>query len=177
MVCFDGWYSSLDNLKLVRSFNWNWLTRFRSNRIVSPQPHQPCSIDSLNVPEQGLVVHLQGYGLVRVFRIDSTNGNTDYWATNVLEMTDLERIGYAQKSWTIETYHRAIKQFCGIERCHARLRIAQLNHIGFALRAFLRLERYCWKKGISWFEAKRQLLRDAIRQYLSKPIYQLPNTA
>ena len=25
-VCFDGWYSSLANLKLIRSFGWQWLT-------------------------------------------------------------------------------------------------------------------------------------------------------
>src|SRR5579859_5244298 len=32
LVAFDGWYSSLDNLKLRRDFEWPWLTRLKSNR-------------------------------------------------------------------------------------------------------------------------------------------------
>ena len=27
LVAFDSWYSSLENLKLVRGFGWDWLTR------------------------------------------------------------------------------------------------------------------------------------------------------
>ncbi|MEN9847286.1 MAG: hypothetical protein RL368_26 [Pseudomonadota bacterium] len=33
-VCFDGWYSSLENLKLIRKLKWHWLTRLKSNRLV-----------------------------------------------------------------------------------------------------------------------------------------------
>ena len=54
----------------------------------------------------------------------------------------------AEWAWMIETYHRGIKQFCGIERCQARSETAQRNHIELALRAFLRLEFHCFVKGI-----------------------------
>ena len=33
-VLFDGWYSSLENLKLIRSCGWVWLTRLKANRKV-----------------------------------------------------------------------------------------------------------------------------------------------
>ena len=71
----------------------------------------------------------------------------------------------------IETYHRGIKQFCGIERCQARSATAQRNHIELALRAFLRLEFHSFVKGISWFEAKTSIIRDAVRAYLAQPSY------
>ena len=64
-----------------------------------------------------------------------------------------------------------------VERCFARKAIAQRNHIGLALRAFLRLERYCFSNGISWFEAKTNIIREAVRAYLAKPIYTLKPTA
>src|SRR5215207_4414436 len=35
-VCFDSWYSSLQNLKLLRSLGWQWLTRLKTNRQVNP---------------------------------------------------------------------------------------------------------------------------------------------
>src|SRR5438105_7479392 len=31
-VVFDSWYAGLPNLKLIRSFDWLWLTRLKSNR-------------------------------------------------------------------------------------------------------------------------------------------------
>jgi hypothetical protein len=35
-VVFDGWYSGLDNLKLIRGCGWIWLTRLKRNRQVNP---------------------------------------------------------------------------------------------------------------------------------------------
>ena len=80
-------------------------------------------------------------------------------------------------SWSIEEYHRGIKQLVGVERCLARTAIAQRNHIGLALRAFLRIERHCFLTGISWFEAKASIIRQAVRAYLAQPIYTLNPTA
>ncbi|MFZ1492981.1 MAG: IS701 family transposase, partial [Candidatus Competibacter denitrificans] len=36
---------------------------------------------------------------------------------------------------------------------------------------------YCYRKGISWFEAKLAIIRPAIRTYLTNPLYILPSTA
>ena len=40
-----------------------------------------------------------------------------------------------------------------------------------ALWAFLRLETQRLRTGRSWYEAKKQLLREAIQDYLTNPIY------
>ena len=34
MVCFDAWYSGVDNLKEVRRLGWKFHTRFKGNRLV-----------------------------------------------------------------------------------------------------------------------------------------------
>ena len=70
--------------------------------------------------------------------------------------------------------HRSLKQFCGVEYAQYRSAIAQRNHIGFA---FLRLEYHRLQSGISYYEAKTCIVRDAIRAYLSRPLYTLPSTA
>ena len=84
---------------------------------------------------------------------------------------------YAEFSWAIESYHRGIKQCVGVERCQCRSGRAQRNHIGLALRAFLRLEAYCFARGVSWVEAKTAIIRDAVRAYLAKPHIQFPGQA
>ena len=129
------------------------------------------ALATVELAETGTVVHLKGFGFIKVFKIVVTENHIEYWATNDLQMTDLTRLNFAQLSWMIETYHRGIKQFCGIERCQARSEAAQRNHIELALRAFLRLEYHSFVKGISWFEAKTSIIRDAVRNYLANPAY------
>jgi hypothetical protein len=60
----------------------------------------------------------------------------------------------AELGFAIENYHRELKQNCGVERSQARSERAQRNHIGLALRAFLRLEWHFFTTGVSGFEAK-----------------------
>jgi DDE family transposase len=172
-VVFDSWYSGIDNLKLIRSFGWIWLTRLKENRQVNADRRGNRAVREVEIADTGTVVHLKEYGLVKVFKIVATDGDIDYWATNDLQMSELTRVKYAQEAWTIENFHRGIKQFSGIERCQARSRRAQRNHIGLSLRAFLRLEVHGYKQGISWFEAKTSIIREAVRAYLVKPLFTL----
>jgi putative transposase len=176
-VAFDGWYSSLANLKLLRSLSWNWLTRLKSNRVVNKNREGPKHLKDVEISEYGTEVWLKGYGLVKVFKIVAPNGDVSYWATNNLQMTELERLQLAEFSWQIEHYHRGIKQCTGIEGCQCRRSKAQRNHIGLALRAFLRLESYSYHEGVSWFEAKWRLIPDAIRSYFHPPTIRLFQSA
>jgi hypothetical protein len=176
-VVFDSWYAGLENLKLIRSFAWIWLTRLKSNRKVNPDREGLRPISEVEIGASGRVVWLEGYGLIRVFKMVATDGGIELWATNHLEMRDLERVKWASFAWTIENYHRGLKQFCLIERAQVRSRRAWRNHIGLCLRAFLRMESHCYHKGISWFEAKVSIIREAVRNYIANPSYSLIPTA
>lgn len=177
LVAFDSWYASLANLKLLRSYGWHWLTQLKSNRQVSVDGSGNRAISELLIPLSGLVVHLKGYGWVQVFRTVGTDGDAEYWATSKLEMTIQEAAEYALDAWQIEVYHRGLKQFTGIERGQFRLEMAQRNHIGLAIRAFVRLEAHRVQRGLSYFEAKAGIVRDAMRAYLAHPTLVLEATA
>jgi len=173
LVAFDSWYSSLENLKQVRNLKWQWLTQLKSNRMVDPNDAGNLPISLVVIPMHGLIVHLKGYGFIKVFKIAAPNGGVEYWATSDLQMNVEQLAERALQSWQIEEYHRGIKQFCGIERAQHRLAIAQRNHIGLALRAFLRLEYHRLQTGISWFETKTSIIREAVRAYLANPQFSL----
>lgn len=171
--CSTHGHASLENLKFIRSFSWIFLTRLECSRHINPDKTGNRPVKDVDISEKGDIVHLEGYGMIKVFKNVRTDDDFEYWATDDLKMNDLTRLKYAEISWMIETYHRGIKQFCGIERCQARSERAQRNHIEMALRAFLRIEYHCFVKGISWFEAKISIVREAVRAYLAKPIYTL----
>ena len=110
---------------------------------------------------------------IKVFRLVSTDEDAPYWAIDVLDMQEEERKKLAKKAWKIEEYHRAIKQFCGVERCQARRYDVQRAHIMMALRAFLRFEIQRIKTGITWFELKLSITRNAFNKFIRNPMYSL----
>lgn len=177
IVAFDSWYASLPNLKLLRELEWHWLTQLKSNRQVSVDRSGNRAIRDLLIPINGLIVHLKGYGWIKVFRTVGTNGDAEYWATSKLDLSIQQAAAYALDAWQIEVYHRSLKQFTGIERGQFRLEVAQRNHIGLAIRAFVRLEVHRLQQQVSYFEAKTAIIRDAIRAYLAHPTLVLPSTA
>lgn len=177
LVAFDSWYSSLENLKLVRSFGWHWLTQLKKNRLVSLDKSGNRPVSDWLIPSHGQKMHLKGYGWIKVFKTVAKDGSFEYWATSQLDMTLEACAFYALDAWQIEVYHRGLKQSTGIERGQFRLLNAQKNHIALAIRAFVRLEAYRLKTNISWFEAKQLIIRHAIRSYLKNPAYILSSTA
>jgi hypothetical protein len=173
-VLFDGWYASLEDLKQIRDFGWIFLTKLKGNRQVTPADRRKRALDDVAIAAEGTVLHLQGYGMVKVFRIDDKDGVAEYWATNGLGMGAGMRQSYAELGFAIENYHRGLKQDCGVEGCQARSETAQRNHIGMAVRAFLRLAWHFFTTGVSGFMAKAGIVTEAIRSYLAAPSIRLP---
>jgi putative transposase len=176
-VCFDAWYSGKENLKAVRACGWRFLCQVRSNRRVDLDRSGNRAIAELPIAAAGTVVHLEGFGLVKAFRIVARNGDTEHWITDDLGMDEVTRLTCAERAWAIEEYHRGLKQCTEVERCPARRARSQRNHVGLALRAFVRLEWHRFSTGVSWFEAKWQVIRAAVRAYLADPSYRLPQPA
>lgn len=172
-VLFDGWYASLENLKQVRDHGWRWCTRLKANRKVNPDGKRLVPLSEAEISGAGTDIHLVGYGPVRVFKLVATDGDIEYRATSDLGMDELTLQEMTELGYQIENYHRDLKQCCGVERSQARLARAQRNHIGMAIRAFLRLEYHFFHTGVSCYEAKRKIVRGAIARYLKQPLYNL----
>lgn len=180
-VLFDIWYSSLENLKLVRRLDWHFFTQLKANRLVDLDRTGNRPLAECAISERGTVVHLKGFGLVKVFRIVVSAGGTEthaepaveYWTTSDLTLSELGCLRLRENAFAIEHYHRGLKQHCGVEKGQMRLERAQRNHIGLALRAFVRLEAYCYPRGLSCFQAKLAIVRSAVTAYLANPLYSL----
>jgi putative transposase len=168
-VLFDGWYSSLVNLKRIDAVGWRWLTRLKHNRRVNPDRTGNRPVGECDIAATGTVVHLENYGMVKVFRIISKDGTAEHWATNDLEMDELGRLKLAEASWKIEEYHRGLKQVTNVEGCQCRKAQAQRSHIGLALRAFLVFERFCFRTGYNWVATKAKIFQEAVRAFRTNP--------
>ena len=79
---FDSWYGSLENLKLIRGFGWVWLTRLKANRLVNPDRSGSRPVARVDTDACGAIMHLKGYGLIRLFKIVAPDGAMEQWARN-----------------------------------------------------------------------------------------------
>lgn len=155
-VLMDAWYTSVENLKKIERRHWQWMGKIKSNRMVSVTKGIYVHVSDLDwAAEPVRRVWLKAYGFVLVGKLVAPNGDITYIATNDLSLDDPEtiktRYGFR---WTIETFHRGIKQTTGIERRYSILERSQRNHILAAFLAFIKLEWERIENAISWYEQK-----------------------
>ncbi|OJW72227.1 MAG: transposase [Candidatus Amoebophilus sp. 36-38] len=157
-VVMDSWYSSLKNLKTIRNHGWMWVTTLRKNRKVNRDE----TLEKLDIPDEGRQVHLRGYGWITVFKFEAKNGRIDYVATSKEKPSRDQIKDIITARWSIEVYHRELKQTCGIERCQARHSRSQRNHIYMSIMAWFNKHTQRISKKISMYQQDWEVIKKGI---------------
>lgn len=165
-VVADSWYSSLDNVKLIRDLGWIWVMGLRKNRIVN----RGVSLESLIIPDEGLKLHLRGYGWIMVYRLVAKNGRTDYIGTNMEDSSKEKVENLVSRRWNIEGFHRELKQTCGLENCQSRTGRAQRNHIGFSILTWIRRAKIRSLNNLSFYQQSWDIIKQSVAQNLKKQL-------
>lgn len=157
-VVADSWYASLANLKCIRDLGWDWVMGLRKNRVVNRGE----KLEELQIPNEGLRVHLRGYGWIQVFRFESKNGRTRYFGTNITNPTREQIVTLVKKRWEIEVFHRELKQTCGLERCQAHTSRAQRNHIVLSVLSWIKQAHLRRRNQVSFYQLQWDVIKNAI---------------
>lgn len=171
-VTGDSWYASVENLKFLRNEEVGFLFGIAENRKVALARGSDVQVQSLEIPDAGLVVYLKEFGWVKVFCQNFKNEVRHYlmYLPNLETLPQLTRQQFRQvhdQHWQIETFHRVIKQVCNIEQFHVREGQAIRNHFFCALRAFVRLQTMRIEGLIdTLYQVSRQLFIPVIRQFI-----------
>jgi len=165
-VMADCWYASLENMKKIVRLGWKFIMGLKENRLVNEVRGHYVPVSGLDWTDRSVrKVWLKGFGFVLVARIVFSNGDTRYICTNDLSLTHYDDFSReSKKRWSIEEFHRGIKQTTGIEKCYSVLKRSQLTHIFASFVAFIKLELNRLRTGLSWYEQKAQLIRLGITQ-------------
>lgn len=161
-VIADSWYSSLDNLKYIRDLGWNFVMGLKRNRIVNRNQ----KLEDIQIPDEGLEMHLRGYGWITVFRFVSSDRRTDYIGTNIPDPTKDQILALDRKRWEIEVFHRELKQTCGLEQCQARTSRSQRNHIVLSVLTWIKQAAQLKQYNISFYQQQWNTIKDAIAQQM-----------
>ncbi len=158
VVVMDSWYSSLKNLKFIRDMGLNFVTGLRKNRKVN----RNVSLKDLDIPDEGLKIHLRGYGFVTTFKFVAKNGRIDYMITNIegFSRNDIKKI--MKIRWKIEVYHRELKQTCALDRRQSRNARAQRNPIFMSIYAWLNKWQRRINHKVSFYRQDWEIIKPAI---------------
>ncbi len=173
VVTTDAWYASKANLNLLRHRQLGFVVGVAKNRLVKIGQGQYQRIDSLEISEDGLLMHLKGVAQLKGFCRKNKDGSCRYY---LLYLPDSEALAAAGKQelehchsihWGIECFHRAAKQLCGLQRFRVRLSEAIHTHIFCSLTAFIELELRRWRQQIvNWYQPQRELYLEVARQFI-----------
>jgi Transposase DDE domain len=173
VVTGDSWYSGVENLKFLRNQKLGFLFGVEKNRTVSNEVGKYSQVSTLEIPDEGLRTHLKEFGFIKLFRKVFKKEDSRHY---ILYLPDEDRLQQISRSefitihdthWEIETFHRAIKQVCGICRFMVRDSQAIKTHIFCSLQAFVRLELMRSEKTITnWYEVQRNLFTEVVREYI-----------
>ncbi len=179
MVTTDTWYASADHLKLLKNKELGFLVGIAKNRQVAINNGIYTQVQKLKIPPEGLLVHLKGFGYVKVFCRTFKNEVDRYYimylpdldATKQLTRIEFKKVHTIH--WGIECYHRAIKQLCGISRFMVRTSEAIMTHLFCAIRAFTHLELMRAEELIkNWYEVQRTLSLKMAREFILEHLKQ-----
>ncbi len=178
-ITTDAWYSSRKNLKFFKNKELEFLTGIAKNRLCSVDGKNYTQVQNLEIPDNGLIVHLKKFGQVKVFRRIFKNEIPRYYVIYVPDKDALFLISLIEFKelhsihWGIECYHRAIKQVCGIELFMVRTSEAIKTHFFSAIRAFVQLELMRTQELIeNWYEVQRNLSLQVARDFILEHLEQ-----
>lgn len=164
IVTADTWYSSQENLKFMKDQKFGFLMGIAKNRSVSVNGTDYTQVSNLEIPDEGLLVYLKKFGHLKVFQRTFKNGAERYYIIYLPEPEAIAQITRHEfkelhsTHWGIESYHRAIKQVCGISRDMVGTSEAIRTHFFCAIRAFTKLELMRAEELIeNWYEVQRTL--------------------
>lgn len=171
-VTADSWYSGTENLKFLRNLEVNFMVGIESNRKVSSLPAGYQYVRDMDIPQDGLFTHLNGYDFVQVFRTVAEDGDAGHYAlyqqqddtanVELFARQEFEQVHLCH--WKVENFFRAVKQCCQAEKFFVRNTKAIRTHLFAVLAAFQKLASLirngCLK---SVYDLKKQLYIEAQR--------------
>lgn len=151
-----------------------------ANRLVSVEKGTWVQVQTLDVPQDGLVVWLRDFGQVKLFRTSLKNQVRHYiihlpeaneptdsgLKLDTFDQTQFEALHDCH--WQIEQYHRTIKQVCHIESFQVRGKVAVKNHIFAAICGYVKLQHMRATDVIkNCYQLQRNLFNEVISVFIT----------
>src|SRR5215210_8034485 len=179
-VINDSWYSSSDNMKMIkRDLRRDFVMPLKSNRKVALSKEQKArgqyvAVSQLELPADTTceiwLEEVQFPLLLTKQVFTNEDGTTGilYLVTSDLTLSADQSQKLYQKRWSVEEYHKSLKQNVSLEKSPTRTPTTQRNHLFASLCAYLKLESMKWRTKLNHFALKSKIYQSALKAAYSE---------
>lgn len=174
-VLADSWFAANENMLFIHRRKKYFIFDLKSNRLVCDSLEkrnkgQFISIDELPMPENTPVglylkdLEIQVIVCKQVFRNeDSEVQGVRYLVSNDLALEADRIAALYKKRWSVEEYHKSLKQNTAIAKSPTRTTRTQLNHLFGSILAYVKFERLKLTHKLNHFALKSKLYAVALK--------------
>jgi len=173
-VCNDCWFSSVENMKLVKEvLKSNFVMALKSNRKVAlsfadKQAKKYVSIESLQPGQQTVEIWLEELDfplllVKQVFKNEDDTVGELYLACSDLSLQYGQITTIYKKRWGVEEYHKSVKSNASFAKSPAHTVRTQCNHFMLSILAYVKLEWLNQRTGKNHFAMKSKMYHAAVK--------------
>jgi len=173
-VLADSWFASNDNMRFIAKNEKVFIFDIKDNRLAvtnETDRNKGCwqNICQLQIAENTPVkVWLKDLEfpvllLKQVFTNKDSSQGVRFLISNDFTLSYDQFKTLYKKRWSVEEYHKSIKQNASIGSSPARTVITQSNHLFAAIIAFIKLEKIKLSKNLNHFAIKTKLYISALK--------------
>jgi hypothetical protein len=185
-ILTDSWFASSDNMLFIHQQKKFFLMDMKSNRKVALSQKDRSagkwiSMDELDIkPKTPVKVFLKDLEIPvllfkQVFKNKDGSTGVMYLVTNNLNLSAADFETIYQKRWSVEEYHKSIKQNAGAEKSPTRTEQTQQNHLFASILAYVKLESLKFVNKMNHFALKSKLYLAATKAAF-KELCQIKNS-
>ena len=182
-ILADSWFASTNNMHFINQKKKTFIFDLQDNRLgilASELPNngtekpskksQWTNIKLLAIPDNSTVsVWLKDMDfpvlLTKQVFTDEENLQTGdrFLVSNDFSLTYDDFITIYKKRWSVEEYHKSLKQNVGIAKSPTRKVNTQTNHVYCAIQAYIKLEKLKFQTNLNHFQIKAKIYLKALK--------------
>jgi hypothetical protein len=174
-VLNDVWFASSENMKFIKhQLHKEFVMPLKENRklalsLAQKQLGQYVTVTTLELAAgttRQIWLEEVDFPLSltkEVFTNKDSSVGVRYLVSSDLTLSFDQQTKLYQKRWSIEVYHKSLKQNAGLEKSPTRTTTTQRNHFFASLCAYVKLEALKIKTGVGHFTIKSKIYLSALK--------------
>jgi len=167
-ILADSWFGSADNMRFIQKKKKFFIFDMKNNRHVAITEEDRNAghwtrIDEIDIPNNTpLKVWLKDLGFAvlltkQVFTNKNQSTGVRFLVSNDFNLSDDGFTTLYKKRWSVEEYHKSLKQNAAIGKSPTRTVKTQSNHIFASIMAYVKLENLKFSSKLNHFAMKSKI--------------------
>jgi transposase len=173
-ILADSWFASSENMRFIDQREKHFVFDLQANRLAvlsesNRQKNSWVNINELDIPDNTAVkVWLKDLEFpVLLTKQILTNKYAStavrFLVSNDFSLSDEQFSTLYKKRWSVEEYHKSLKQNASIAKSPTRTLTSQSNHVFASILAYVKLEKMRFIHKMNHFALKTKIYRAALK--------------